>query len=219
MLVTKHPNSDLLIDYASGALSPALCVSVSSHLHFCATCRDKNQELTGLGGSLLETAEPAELTISALDDVLGRLDEIEPPRPFRQVTLAEDENKLPELVKNLLPDDGPNWKFLSPALRVARLAVGEDKYELALHKIKAGGKTPAHDHDGVEITVVLQGSFSDADGIYHEGDFIVREPGDIHRPTASQNNPCICLSVSEAPIKLVGPFKRLLNPLFSVTPR
>ena len=219
MLVTKHPNSDLLIDYASGALSPGLCVSVSSHLHFCALCRDKNEELSSLGGNLLETTAPAELNASALDDVLGRLDEIQPPRPFTQRTLPDDEAKLPELVKNLLPDDGLKWKFLSPALRVARLAVGESRYELALHKIKAGGKTPAHDHNGLEITVVLQGSFSDADGIYHEGDFLIREPGDVHRPTASQNNPCICLSVSESPIKLVGPIKRLLNPLFSVTPQ
>ena len=219
MLVTKHPKSDLLIDYASGALSPALCVSVSSHLHFCASCRDKNEELAGLGGSLLETSAPAQLSANALDDVLGRLDEIQPPQPSTPRTLAADESTLPELVKNLMPADGAKWKFLSPALRVARLVVGEDKYELALHKIKAGGKTPAHDHNGLEITVVLQGSFSDADGIYHEGDFIVREPGDVHRPTASQNNPCICLSVSESPIKLVGPIKRLLNPLFSVTPQ
>lgn len=219
MLVTKHPDSDLLIDYASGSLGPALCVSVSAHLHFCESCREKNHELTSLGGNLLEATAPAELSSDALETVLNRLDEIEPPVPFRHQRLADDEAKLPGLVKNLLPDDGAKWKFLSPALRISRLPVGELKYELALHKIKAGGKAPAHGHKGLEVTVVLQGSFSDGEGIYHEGDFLVREPGDIHRPTASQNNQCICLSVSEAPIQLVGAVKKLLNPLFSVTPQ
>ena len=219
MLVTKHPASDLLIDHASGSLSPALCVSVSAHLHFCDSCREKSDELTNLGGNLLEAAAPAELSNDALQAVLGRLDEIEPPTRFRQQSLADDEAKLPEFVKNLLPEDGVKWSFLSPALRISRLPVGEQQYELALHKIKAGGKAPAHGHKGLEVTVVLQGSFSDGDGIYHEGDFIVREPGDVHRPTASQNNQCICLSVSEAPIQLVGTVKRVLNPLFSVNPQ
>ena len=219
MLVTKHPDSNTLIDYASGSLGPALCVSVSAHLHFCESCRDKNYELTSLGGNLLESSAPAEMRGDALETILGRLDEIEPPVPFRHQHLAEDEAKLPELVRNLVPDSGIKWRFLSPALRISRLAVGEQKYELALHKIKAGGKAPAHGHKGLEVTVVLQGSFSDGEGIYHEGDYLVREPGHVHRPTASQNNQCICLSVSEAPIQLVGAVKRMLNPLFSVTPQ
>lgn len=222
MQVSKHPDSDLLIDYAAGALGPALCVSISSHLHFCQDCRGKNSELTNLGGSFLESLEPAQLSTNALDEVLARLDEIEhEPQTLEttQKNLKTDEARLPNLVKKLIPDQGVKWQFLSPALRISRLVVGENRYELALHKIKAGGKAPDHGHNGLEITVVLQGSFSDEDGVYHEGDFLVRQPGDVHRPTASQNDSCICLSVSEAPIKLVGPIKRLLNPFFSVTPQ
>lgn len=219
MQVSKHPDSYMLIDYAAGSLGPAFCVSISSHLHFCEVCRGENTELSSLGGSLLESSAPAELSSNALNDVLSRLDQEEPPRAQKQKALKEDEAKLPELVKNLLPEQGAKWQFLTPALRISRLVVGEDRYELALHKIKAGGKAPDHGHNGLEITVVLQGSFSDGDGVYHEGDFLVRQPGDVHRPTASLNASCICLSVSEAPIKLVGPIKRLLNPLFSITPQ
>ena len=42
-----------------------------------------------------------------------------------------------------------------------RLFTGQNKYEVALHQICAGGKTPKHDHNGTEYTVVLQGRFSD----------------------------------------------------------
>ncbi len=219
-MVSKHPESSMLVDYSAGSLSPALCVSVSAHLHFCDTCRERSTQLAEIGGELLEDTTPVELTKGALATVLDRLEAPEPAaieKPAKK--LREDEALLPELVKNLLPDDGVKWNFLTRSLKVSRLAVGETDYELALHKIKAGGKTPNHGHNGLEITVVLQGSFSDEDGVYQEGDFLVREPGDYHRPTASLNENCICLSVLEAPIKLVGPVMRMLNPFFSTTPQ
>lgn len=228
MLVTKHPNSEMLMDYATGALSPALCLSVSAHLHYCDKCRDRNSELSAVGGDLLNATAPAELRADALDAVLSRLDDITLAEDSKVAHKTEtmiarelpaDEAKLPSFITNLLPEKGAKWKMLSPALRVSRIPVGEERYELALHKIKAGGKVPSHDHKGLEVTVVLQGSFSDGDGIYHEGDFLVRQPGEQHRPTASQNNPCICLSVLEAPIKLTGPVNRFMNPLFSVSPQ
>jgi len=63
----------------------------------------------------------------------------------------------------------------------------------------------------------LTGSFSDEEGVYHPGDFLVKEPGNIHRPFAARNQECICLSVLEAPIRLTG-MKRVLNPFLSFTP-
>jgi putative transcriptional regulator len=125
--------------------------------------------------------------------------------------------QLPEFVQRLLPEGDLDWRSLFPSLKVAPISVGEDKYELALHRIDAGGKAPEHDHLGREITVVLTGSFSDEDGVYQPGDFLVRQPGDTHRPFAARNQECICLSVLEAPIKLTG-IKRILNPFLSFTP-
>ena len=109
------------------------------------------------------------------------------------------------------------WRSLSPSLKVAPIGIGEKVHELALHRIKVGGKVPEHNHKGSEITVVLKGSFSDEDGVYQEGDFIVREAGDVHQPIAAKNEECICLSVLAAPIKLTG-IKRLLNPLLTFSP-
>lgn len=221
MQATHHPATDMLVDHATGALSPGLCVSVSAHLHFCESCRERNQALLSIGGEIVESAEPIELSTNALESVFARIDESQPEVEARsaEAHLAEDERGLPVLVKKLIPESGATWKFLSPALKISRLTCGEDRYELALHKIKGNGKTPVHDHKGLEVTVVLQGSFSDEDGVYTEGDFLVREPGQVHRPMATNSDQCICLSVSEAPIRLTGPLHRILNPFFSVTPR
>ena len=74
-------------------------------------------------------------------------------------------------------------------------------------------------HAGSEITVVLHGSFSDQDGRYAQGDFLVRGPGDEHRPVAAADSDCLCLAVLDAPIRLGGLLGRLANPFLRIHPR
>lgn len=95
--------------------------------------------------------------------------------------------------------------------------VGDDAF--ARHHIRAGGKVLAHGHAGSEITVVLHGSFSDQDGRYAQGDFLVRGPGDEHRPVAAADSDCLCLAVLDAPIRLGGLLGRLANPFLRIHPR
>lgn len=223
-MVRLHPNVDFLSEYSSGALSPAQNAAVSAHLHFCGKCRDHVYSLEEIGGWLVEQAEPQAVSESMLDAVMACIDAddesavSEPAAVNAAVYDDSDLARLPKPVQNLVPQGQAHWRNLSKCLEVAQLPVGETRFELALHKIKAGGRTPEHDHKGMEITVVLQGSFSDDDGVYQEGDFIVREPGDIHTPMATQNDQCICLSVCEAPIRLTGAVSRLLNPFLSFSP-
>jgi len=219
-MINRHPETDLLVEYVSGSLSIAPCVAVTTHLQYCTQCSDSVESLGEIGGELLTTAEAVPVSdglfdkiIDDLDSSVGEIPAKEPPRQFSDAISTQ----LPEFVQRLLPDGELDWRRLFPSLKVAPISVGEDKYELAVHRIDAGGKAPEHDHLGREITVVLTGSFSDEDGVYQPGDFLVRQPGDIHRPFAARNQECICLSVLEAPIKLTG-IKRILNPFLSFTP-
>jgi putative transcriptional regulator len=219
-MINRHPESDLLVEYASGSLSVAPCISVTTHLQYCKQCSDSVESLGEIGGELLTTAEAVPVSDGLFDRVIASLDSLveeEPSdEPQRQCsdTISDE---LPEFMQRLLPDGELDWRRLSPSLKVAPISVGEEEYELALHRIDAGGKAPEHDHLGKEITVVLTGSFSDEDGVYQPGDFLVREAGDTHRPFAARNQECICLSVLEAPIRLTG-IKRVLNPFLSFTP-
>lgn len=219
-MINRHPESDLLVEYASGSLSVAPCISVTTHLQYCKQCSDSVESLGEIGGELLTTAQAVPVSDELFDRVIASLDSLveekpsdEPQRQCSDSISAE----LPEFVQRLLPDGELDWRRLSPSLKVAPISVGEEEYELALHRIDAGGKAPEHDHLGKEITVVLTGSFSDEEGVYQPGDFLVREAGDTHRPFAARNQECICLSVLEAPIKLTG-IKRVLNPFLSFTP-
>jgi len=215
--VRLHPEADLLLDYAAGSLSPALCVSVTAHLHFCDKCRAQDIALSEIGGDLLSGVTPEEMPENALEKVLLSLNSAEISDQAETIPIInEDMKKLPAFMSNIIAE--PQYNFLTRSLKVAKIPIGENKYELALHKISAGGKTPQHDHRGLEVTVVLYGSFSDLDGVYNEGDFIIRQPGDVHSPVATKDDECICLSVVEAPIRLVGPILRMINPFLSFSP-
>ena len=56
-MINRHPEPDLLVEYASGSLSTAPCISVTTHLHYCKQCSDSVKSLGEIGGELLTTAE------------------------------------------------------------------------------------------------------------------------------------------------------------------
>ena len=224
-MMNKCPDETLLVEYASGALSTAPSIAVTTHLKFCDKCANAVRTLGFIGGSLLECLEEEEVSAGLLGKVFDRIDSQEEGEPaFAELPKKSPSppkdsvaSGLPEFVRKLLPGEELRWRNLTSSLEVAPIRIGEESFELSLHKIQPGGMAPEHDHRGKEITVVLRGSFSDEDGVYHPGDFLVREEGDTHRPYAARNEECVCLSVLEAPIKLTG-IKRILNPFISFSP-
>ena len=63
---------------------------------------------------------------------------------------------------------------------------------------------------------MLEGSFSDEEGVYQQGDFLMRDAGDEHTPTASRTSDCICIGVLDAPIRFKPWNYRLLNPFLQL---
>jgi putative transcriptional regulator len=71
---------------------------------------------------------------------------------------------------------------------------------------------PVHDHGSSEMTLVLQGGFSDADGDYTVGDFIEKAPGEPHSPSTDGTEGCVSLITHERPIKPLTLLGKLLKP-------
>ena len=196
----------------------------------------------------LTVNEASPLSDELVDSVWAAIDECDPgeaglqPAPKQAANLATElssglnETPLPTCVQKLLPgnsdsnpnsnsDNNPdsnleklNWKKLGRSLSVTQLACGDTKREVALHRLRPGRGVANHDHRGQEVTVVLRGSFSDQQGLYLPGDFLVMQAGQAHQPIASGDMECICLSVVDAPIKFTGPLNRLLNPFLKIHP-
>lgn len=227
-MIKHHPDDNLLTEYASGSLEMAPGLIVCAHLQVCAHCRKRVEHLNKLGATILthSVAEPvAQNSFSMLMDRIRQQPAEPTPLEKESVPLhpayARDPLlvSIPRVIAKLLPRDGKlAWQGVSKGLKSARLVTGQNKYEVAFQRITSGNKVVEHDHRGIEYTLVLCGSFSDEDGVYSEGDFLVRAPGEVHRPTATQNQDCLCISVVEAPVKVTGFFGKLVNPFLSFRP-
>ncbi|AFU98781.1 ChrR family anti-sigma-E factor [Simiduia agarivorans] len=216
-MIKHHPDDNLLTEFSAGTLAFGQSIAVSAHLHYCSRCRARVASLNTLGADLLQHGEPEAVSDSLLASVMDQLDQSPTPAPAPK---APAPAQKPRVLEKILSASGPEkWEFLTPSLHMARLKTGQQEFEVSLHRIKAGGSVAEHDHKGTEITLVLEGSFSDEAGIYNEGDFLLREAGQVHRPLASRDAPCICLSVVAAPVKMTGTFARLLNPFLSFRPQ
>ena len=223
-IVNHHPDAAMLVEFSAGTLDTATSICVSAHLHFCGKCRSELLRLDQVGSQLMSETEPFTVGEQLLDTVMEKIDaEADYTAPIKEASKSQPNNVdeyFPLAVNKLIENTGDafSWRHMSASVDVARVKTGQSDYEVALHKICAGGKTPRHGHGGKEFTVVLKGSFSDESSVYSEGDFILREPGDEHQPMGAQNGECICLSALASPIKLSNPFGFLMKPWLRINP-
>jgi len=228
-MISYHPDSRFLTDFATANLPLAEAVCVSAHLEFCGKCRAHVQQLTDIGGHMLSRLEPEAVSADSFEALMARVSTAAAPaaspvsEQISSAPLATADQParplagafLPRSVRRLTSGslDKLRWVQLGKALRVAPLQMSDATRETAIYDIRAGGRMPEHEHRGEEITVLLQGSFSDADGSYTRGDFVVRHAGEAHQPTATQDMDCICLVCLEHPVRPRGLLYRMLEPL------
>ena len=216
-----HATDDLLLRYASGHLPEAQSLVIATHLALCPICRARVAEYEALGGALVEDIDPVPVAEDALAGVLARLDEpdhardaavLRPKAPLSQADLL-----VPRPLRDYLGISlgELSWRRLMPGLEEADIEVGPESVRARLMRVESGKGMPRHSHEGEEMTLVLSGAYRDESGCYRRGDLQIADPEIDHRPVADEGEPCICLVVTDAPLKLTGPFGRLLNPFVS----
>ena len=106
------------------------------------------------------------------------------------------------------------WKRLGLGVWHARLPLSEQaKGDLRLIKIAPGQMMPEHGHGGSEMTLVLQGSYTDSLGRFSIGDIADLDDAVEHQPIADPVTGCICLIASEEKARFKGLFARMVQPL------
>jgi putative transcriptional regulator len=215
-----HPDQFLLQDYAAGSLPGAVALPVAVHLEYCPHCRAESRQLQQLGSQLFDELDPVPVSAGALESLLAQIDGAAQPQQGAVPLHTAAADGLPRVMHKLVPGglDALDWSRIG-SLRSTRLVFGDRKREVALQHISAGGRVLEHGHRGNEITVVLDGSFSDQDGCYRKGDFLLRGPDDVHRPVAAEDGDCLCLAVLDAPVRFSGLLSRLANPFMRIHPR
>jgi putative transcriptional regulator len=207
--IGRSPAADaLLASYAAGALAQPLHVLVASHLALKPESRRYVAALESLAGAAMD-AEPVFAPVAERGRRLAAIyaDGGDIPRPCAK-------GLAPEPLASFLgrPYEALRWRTVLPGLKEAKI-VDDDGCEASMLWIRAGRAMPSHTHHGMEATLVLQGSFSDAHGHYERGDIAIADDEIDHKPIAGSEEDCICFAVSEGPVKLTGPVARLFNKL------
>lgn len=216
MTVKHHLSDELLVSYASGNLSEGYSLAVATHLALCPDCRKRLAAAEAIGGALFEALDPTETNDDALDTVMERIASA-PPSVGRD---ADGTNRktssdltFPEPLRSYLSDELA-WRRLGSAQQI-KIATGDRGTTCRLLKIPGGQPMPVHGHRGMELTLVLKGSFSDDHGTFARGDIEEADEGIEHQPVASEGEDCICLAVTDAPLRFRG-VAALLQPFLRI---
>lgn len=207
--ITHHISDDLLDSYATGNLPHPFAVVVAAHLSLCDACRARAEAAEMLGGALLEQVAPTSLRAGAGDRLLAALDDAPPPAPIARSGI------FPAPVMQALDGQPPKWRMLGGGIRQQILSA-DATGSLRLLYIPASRAVPEHSHGGLELTLVLQGSFSDSEGRFGVGDVETASDDIDHQPLAGADGPCICLAATDAPLRFRAMIPRLLQPLFRI---
>lgn len=221
-MINHHPSSDRLTAFSAGSLPLSQALCISAHLEHCPQCRRDLKQLNQVGSELFSQLHPIAVPDALKNKVMAAINNPESTAIINSDELSprsinhHSNSQTPRCLRKLIPNgfSGLNWKRLSPSIHATKLCNDVNGNKIEMIKIQPGGQVASHNHTGEEITVVLSGSFSDDSGIYRQGDIIFRNKDDkYHRPIASQDSECICLTSVEAPIQFTGFFARLFNPL------
>jgi putative transcriptional regulator len=211
--IQNHPADELLASYSAAnlPLSQALCVSV--HLEYCGECAEKIRRLNLVGSELMHQLKPSPPSPGLKDKLIGQLDSITTDAESDQH--KPDNISVPRCLHQFIKTgyEKISWKRISRDIQSYELCRDQNNAKVEFLRIRPGGTSSTHTHMGDEYTVILEGSFSDETGLYHKGDFLLRNASHHHTPVATLDKDCICLAVTEAPIQLTGFFGRLLNPI------
>jgi putative transcriptional regulator len=217
-MIRFHVSSDILLSYAAGTLDEASSLLVATHLALCPHCRSRNAAADLLGGYLLESIEEEPVSPVMKDAVLWRIRNEPPPQaPVRPAPRAVNA-VIPDPLRSYLGHDldGLQWKRMAPRVHQVLIPTRDRRAKARLLRFKGGQTVPSHGHNGRELTLVLTGSLCDRDTVMYRGDIAETDERTEHQPFAGPEEDCICLAVTDAPLRFKGILARALQPLFGI---
>lgn len=206
MTPTHHPPDTWLLEHAAGALGVGEGLIVASHGTLCPQCRRELVAHEEAAGAALDALPPVDLSVGALDAVLGRLGAQE-PAPVQAA--PSPDAVLPSALQELSgPLEDIRWRTLIPGIQWVPLDAGADE-QVRLYRFRPGLRVPLHHHTGLERTLVLSGGYSDDRGRYEKGDLAVRGEASTHDVLIDDHGLCLALIVTDGPLVPANPLSRM----------
>lgn len=212
---------NLLFAYAAGQLNETLSLMVATHLHFCKQARALVESMEHVGGALLEANCPqTNISASCFDALMSKIEAFEANCPASAVkpstkcqktkeALAclndyDDVDDLIAFLMRKLPKSHENCE--EAGLHI--FEIGCEKNEPDSHTnyvhVDTQSCTKLHTHQGLEITLVLDGEIEDNGVTYRRGALLVADERVEHSPRNTGKGRCTCLVFSEHPTRLIS---------------
>ncbi len=219
-MIKHHPSDTLLTQYCSASLSASLSLAVSIHVDMCPVCQEKVTKLEADNAAeVFNDALPSE----AKDDTSGYFEQ-ESSSLFDLITSDTSIDEVYEVEPIAVEINQQNYQLPRALTRIShskftqvgklarsRVTLDDGPLRTSLLHIAAGGEIPEHTHTGFEITLLLNGEFSDEEGSYVPGDFIWQDGSHLHTPVTKEG--CLCFTVVSSALHFNKGLSKLLNPI------
>lgn len=214
MMIAHHPSEAAILDYVSGALDEAWSLAVATHLALCPECRRLAESYEAVGGEFMAAEAPSEISMDGLEAVMDRLNGVDAEtQPGETQVSGASTPVLPEPLRSYVGGDvdAVDWRPLGGGAAQCILPLENSTATARLLRIPASQPVPEHTHRGLEMTLVLDGAFTDDTGRYGRGDLQEADESLQHIPHAAAGADCICLAVTDAPLKFAGVLPRIMQ--------
>ncbi|MEL7213543.1 MAG: ChrR family anti-sigma-E factor [Pseudomonadota bacterium] len=213
--IKHHLTDDILMAYSAGTLPEAFNLVVATHLSLCDECRAAADSFDAIGGTVLDEQEKATISDGALKATLKLISEM-PKDPIKTITTRKP-GIFPAPLQDYVGGDADDvqWRSVGMGVKQAVLKTSKEASVRLLY-IPAGAAMPDHSHKGKEMTLVLQGAFSDEDGRFGRGDIEIADQEMHHHPVAEEGEDCICLAATDAPLKFNSLIPRIAQPFLRI---
>jgi putative transcriptional regulator len=226
-MIKHHPKFELIQQFVKGELPASISAGISMHAEMCPECMQKITELTeqvaeiSFDDSLSsqfklsnESVQSKSLktdedgfdaminSITSSNDIV-----VEKERTVTKIEYQDELYTLPSAISNMVRGKDSSFGKLTRT----RLQLNENEIHTSLLHISPGGAVPEHTHKGFELTVLLEGSFSDEEGEYVKGDFIMLDGSHQHSPVSK--NGCLCYTVANDALHFSQGINKLLKPI------
>jgi putative transcriptional regulator len=215
MSIRHHVSDELLLDYAAGHLAEGWSLAVATHLAMCPQCRAQLALAEAAGGALVDNLAPVDGPVDSWDNLMARmLGQEAPAAPAPKPAVSS--NELPEPLRSYVGNLADiKWRNMGNAQQVL-IKTADGETQARLLKIAAGKPVPEHSHGGRELTLVLRGSFHDKVDNFGPGDLEDADGDLTHQPIAGTEEDCICLAITDAPLKFRSRLVRLVQPFLGI---
>lgn len=239
-MIKHHPKFELIQSFVNGDLPASLSAAITIHANICPSCQSKINQLTEHAAEAsfehdtdqhMTTGNSAAVMVKNkllsdfdhsldiindcdFDDMIATITQcadIDPIQPYvdKTVKFKNKTYALPRVLNNI--EFGRTAQI--GKLARTRLMLDEDEIHTNLLHIEPGGGVPEHTHKGFELTLLLEGSFSDEKGEYVKGDFIMLDGSYKHHPVSKEG--CLCFTVANDSLHFTQGINKLLNPIGS----